>query len=181
MDKDTRDIRIRPAAYADREAIAQLHVAGWRTTYAPALNPAYLQADVVTDRRATWNERLSAPAPNQRVLVACAGDDVLAFGCAVLGFDEEWGSILDNLHVRRDLQGQGLGTRLLHEVARICADETPALPMHLWVLHVNVSAQGFYQRHGARNGGTIAWNAPEGSQVPVWRYYWPAGELPLGD
>ncbi|MES2938897.1 MAG: GNAT family N-acetyltransferase [Pseudomonadota bacterium] len=181
MNKDIKDIRIRPATYADREAIAQLHVAGWRTTYAPALNPAYLEADVVTDRRTTWNERLSAPAPNQRVLVACEGDEVLAFGCAFLNFDPEWGSILDNLHVRRDLQGLGLGTRLLHDIARICATETPTLPMHLWVLHVNVSAQGFYQRYGAQNGGTITWNAPEGSQVPVWRYYWPAGQLPLGD
>jgi hypothetical protein len=39
-------------------------------------------------------------------------------------------------------------------------------------------AQRFYQALGADRAGEDAWSAPDGSQIPEFRYAWPAGRLP---
>src|SRR6185436_17727278 len=98
-------MRLRTATLADAEAIASLHADSWRTTYRGAMRDAYLDGDVVTERRAVWQERLATPAPNQHVLVAEQAGAVVGFACAYGGADAVWGTELDNLHVRRGMQG----------------------------------------------------------------------------
>lgn len=171
--------QIRMATPDDCEAIVALHVAGWRSAYSPALATDWLREKVVDDRRQIWRERVTYPEAGQRVLVAHDESGLLGFGCVYLAADTEWGSMLDSLHVRSDVRGRGVGTRLLHASAELCLDEAPGRRLHLCVLHANPRARTFYRRHGARNGGALVWRAPEGSRVPVWRYYWLDDELPL--
>ncbi len=171
-------IALRPATYADVDAVAGLHVDGWRTAYAPALDPAWLASEVEVDRGRVWRNRLSQASPDQRVLVAQDGDTVVGFGCVFLDADDRWGAFLDNLHVASGHRGNGVGTQLLHALARMCNEGERDVGLHLWVLRVNTRGQEFYERLGARRCGAFTWNAPEGSQVPVWRYCWPAGALP---
>lgn len=169
---------IREATNRDVEAIACLHAEGWRDTYHPALTAAYLASEVVADRRQVWSQRAAAPSPNQRVLLACDGEEVTGFACTFVAADPRWGSLLDNLHVKRDRRGEGIGTLLLRAAAQNCADEAPDAGLYLWVLRVNVSAQAFYRRHGASPQDDDVWHAPDGSRVPVQRYAWAPGDLP---
>ena len=63
-------ISLIPASPQDIRSIALLQAQSWRATYRGALRDAYLESDVVAERRAVWEERLRAPAANQYVLVA---------------------------------------------------------------------------------------------------------------
>jgi GNAT superfamily N-acetyltransferase len=56
---------------------------------------------------------------------------------------------LEDLFVRPEARGLGLGKALLQELARVCVDRGYAR-FEWWVLDWNVSAQGFYKSLGAR-------------------------------
>lgn len=60
------------------------------------------------------------------------------------------GALLDNLHVARGLQRQGIGTQLLAMPARAVLDSSASSGLYLWVLKQNSNAQAFY----ASRGGT---------------------------
>ena len=61
---------LRTADAGDAGAIAALHTANWRSTYAGILDPAYLAGPVEEDRRAVWHERLTAGPDDLEVVVA---------------------------------------------------------------------------------------------------------------
>jgi len=171
--------RLRAATPADAAAIADLHAASWRATYRGALRDAYLDGDVVAERRAVWEERLGAPPANQFVLVAeqdvpAAGDAgaVVGFGCAFGAKDERFGTELDNLHVRADRQSGGIGAVLLAGIARWCVATHPDTGLYLLVLTQNHRARRFYERLGADDVGEGVWLPPDGSRVPVQRCVW---------
>ena len=173
-------MNLRPALPADSQGIAALHAASWRTAYREALSAAYLAGDIVADRAALWEARLRQPAPNQHVLVAHAGADLLGFACVFTGDDATWGSLLDNLHVGRQAHRRGIGSQLLQAVARHSAAACPQAGLYLWVLAINTGAQRFYEAHGAEMVGTDVWTAPDGSRPPCFRFAWPSGRLPVG-
>lgn len=110
---------VRPAMLSDAIAIADLHAESWRSTYRGILGDAFLDGPVIQDRRKLWEARLSrSPMPDtQLVRVIEDGGVLTAFVCALLDADPEWGALLDNLHVSPSSKGQGLGRRLMAEVA----------------------------------------------------------------
>lgn len=173
-----QNIQLRTAWANDAEAIAQLDAASWRHAYRGALSDEYLAGDVVADRRRLWTGRLGQSRDAQQVLVAERDGTLLGFACTYLDEDERWGALLDNIHVARHLHRSGLGTRLLASVAGRCVRHAPACGLYLWVLQGNVAAQAFYRKHGAQNVGTDTWDAPGGTQVPRFRFAWPAHALP---
>ncbi len=167
----------RAATPADAEAIAALHAASWRSTYRGAMRDAYLDGDVVAERRAVWDERLQAPAPNQYVRVAGTAGRILGFACAYGGADPRWGTELDNLHVVEGARGQGVGARLLAAIAGWARDTHPDGGLYLWVLDGNAGARRFYARLGGRDAEGDYWQAPDGSALAVRRYVWPRQDL----
>ncbi|GKT24492.1 GNAT family N-acetyltransferase [Acidovorax sp. SUPP3334] len=170
---------LRPALPADAPAIAALHAANWRAGYRADLAAHYLDHDVLADRQALWTQRLQAPtAPGQHLIVATHGDALLGFACACVNEDPVWGHLLDNLHVRAETHGTGLGARLLAAVADHCAAACGQAGLYLWVLQSNTQAQGFYTAQGATNAEPGVWDAPGGSQVPTFRFTWQPGRLP---
>jgi GNAT superfamily N-acetyltransferase len=171
-------MNLRDAVATDHVPIAELHAASWRAAYQGALSDEYLADQVMKDRSAVWTERLRRPKDNQIVVVSHSGDSLLGFACAFTGDDSEWGSLLDNIHVAQAAWRQGLGTLLLAEIARRCSARNPEAGLHLWVLQSNAKAQRFYEALGARRAGEDVWTAPDGSQIPEFRYAWPAGRLP---
>jgi GNAT superfamily N-acetyltransferase len=167
--------RIRPALAADAPAIGALQAESWRHTYRGFLPDAYLDGEVFDDRDATWHRRLAEPHEHP-VLTLVAEDDgaMVGFAHAHVDDDPEWGSLLDNLHVRPDRKRSGTGTRLMAETAARLRRRGCTAGLYLWVVEWNVPAQRFYEALGgcvadrslADEGGGIG-------AVPTLRYAWP--------
>ena len=165
-------MKLRLATSSDAKMIAALHAASWQITYRDALSTDYLQRSVVADREAIWAERFASPKQNQCVLLAEDESGVIGFTCAFAAEHAEWGSYLDNLHVRQSRQGQGIGKALLINMAQWCNLQAPERGLYLSVTHANHRAQQFYLGLGARNAGSWIWHAPDGSAVPADWVLW---------
>lgn len=165
-------MKIRLATPDDSQAIASLHTASWRLTYKDTLKPDYLKFIAPKERHETWAQRFASPKENQYVLVAELGSELIGFSCAYLSEHAKWGSYLDNLHVSKPYQGQGIGKNLLLEMARQCKVRFPGQGLYLLVNQDNLGAQQFYLRLGARNAQSGVWNAPDGSAVPTHYLRW---------
>jgi ribosomal protein S18 acetylase RimI-like enzyme len=184
-------LRLRRATVADIEGIAALHADSWRRNYRGAFADSYLDGDLLADRRSVWSERITHPGPLDHTLVAVADvaeavddDTVDAAGAAgadvVVGFAHtifeahpKWGAILDNLHVRHDIKGQGLGRRLVVATAEAVVAHDPASPMYVEVLDQNTAAHAFYERLGGVHVHTGTFEPPGGGQVTERAYLWP--------
>jgi len=166
-------VRYRAAAQHDAGAIAALHADSWRRHYRGAYMDAYLDGDIVTDRLQVWTTRLSPPQLDQYTVCADADGEIVGFAHTVFGHDPKWGALLDNLHVRSNLKGNGIGTRLLSEAARNLIRCRPSEALYLWVLDQNVAAQSFYDaRGGVRVESTLRGPFPGGGRATGHRYVW---------
>lgn len=144
------DVVLRPAAGADAEALALLHVEVWEQAYT-----GLMPAAVFEQRRATVAERVerwrtiiaSSPAPTT---VAETGGRIVGFGSAGPTRDDDPPAPeeLWSLYVHADWWGRGVGHRLLVE---LLGDR----PAYLWVLDGNERATGFYRRHGFVLDGVV--------------------------
>jgi GNAT superfamily N-acetyltransferase len=142
-------VRLRAAGPADAEPVALLHADSWRRHYRGAYADAFLDGDVVADRRAVWSERLAAPA-NSLTLLAEDEARLVGFVHVIFDDDARWGSLVDNLHVAHDRQRTGVGSALLIQAARAAAEHAVSTSMYLWVLEQNTAAQRFYRACGGR-------------------------------
>jgi ribosomal protein S18 acetylase RimI-like enzyme len=148
-------MRLRVAGPADAEDIALLHAESWRRHYRGAYTDAYLDGDVLTDRRSVWFSRLAAPTG---AMTAIAEDDTGLVGFVHVVFDEDvrWGSLIDNLHVTHNSQRTGLGTALLAHAAEAAVEQATGSAVYLWVQEQNLAAQQFYQAmHGTFVGKAL--------------------------
>lgn len=180
---DTSFLQIAQAQRPDARAIAFIHAESWRVNYRGAMTDSFLDGGVVRDRMDLWQDRLSAPGPNQLILVARRNvgperaegglADIIGFACAYFGDDQRWGTLLDNLHVVPGAQGQGIGAALLSGVARWSHSRDPQVGLYLWVLDQNQKARRFYGRLHALDVGGDIWASPGGGGIPRRRYAWP--------
>jgi GNAT superfamily N-acetyltransferase len=169
---DRTPVHYREATYGDALAIATLHADSWRATYRGAYRDEFLDNDVGQDRIDVWEKRMSGPTPNQFVVIAEEARQLVGFACAYGREDESWGTLLDNLHVRREHQRHGTGTGLLLEVAAWCRAHYADCGVYLWVLAENGQARRFYERLGARDCGGSAFVPPGGGEINSRRYAW---------
>jgi GNAT superfamily N-acetyltransferase len=167
-------VQCRHATIDDTAAMAELHAASWRHAYRGALRDAYLDGDVDAERHAVWRQRLGAPPANQYVVVAAdTAHGIVGFACAFGEDDPRWGTQVDNLHVRRDRQGEGTGRRLLADVAAWCTTRFASSGLYLWVIEQNAPARAFYARLGGTAEDASDWHPPGGGVVALRRYAWP--------
>jgi ribosomal protein S18 acetylase RimI-like enzyme len=174
--KSATDRQIRQALPSDADDIARLHAISWRTAYRGALSDAYLDGPIEAERAELWRGRLAQPAANQFVVIAESRGQAVGFACAYGGEDPQWGTFLDNLHVLPESKRQGIGARLMREVAAWSARAHPGQGIYLWVLGSNLDAQRFYARIGGENAGTDLWTPPDGSALPKVRIAWRSAE-----
>jgi GNAT superfamily N-acetyltransferase len=165
-------MQIRVATAGDADAIAALHTENWRSTYRGLLSDDYLDRLIVEERRTLWRQRMASPPANQHVIVGTEEGKIIGFSSMLGNEDEQWGNMLDNLHVVAQRKGQGLGVQLMRETAKWFQQNFPDKSMYLWVLEKNDAARGFYERHGASNEEAQIWSSPDGGALPVLRYVW---------
>jgi ribosomal protein S18 acetylase RimI-like enzyme len=165
---------IRPATEEDAALIAAIHAASWRDAYAHILAPEFLNGCIETDRLAVWSQRLRDRPTTQLVNVACDSTGLVqAFICGYCDFDPVWGSLVDNLHVRPQDRGQGIGERLLLDLASQLSGKASSSGLHLWVFEANVAGLRFYSRLGGRVVGKDESRIPAAGRKTVLRVHWP--------
>lgn len=141
-------------------------------SYQSVLTKEYLADKVPQERIDVWKDRLENPKPNQYVLVAECSGNIVGFSCFYSGESSDYGSYLDNLHVRKSHQSKGIGKTLLIEGSRWCSHREPAKGLCLLVNQNNNKAQSFYKNLGAYNAKSSVWNAPDDSIVPTYWFAW---------
>jgi ribosomal protein S18 acetylase RimI-like enzyme len=141
--------------------------AGWRTTYAPWVEPQVLDPFLDEERQRAAVETMIAQ-PGNVVLVAAAGGEVVGFATCLVSDDAD--PYLDSLHVAADARGRGLGSRLLREVAGELG-RRGRTTLALDVVEQNRRARALYKRLGGVFQGVhpAEW-APE--TVVEARYRW---------
>ncbi len=162
----------REATPDDAEQIALLHAESWRNTYRGMLSDEFLNTQVIENRRAAWHRRLTAPVAGQFVLVAEAENAIHGFICLFGEADEQWGVLLDNLHIHAGSQGRGLGTELMHLAAKWMQEHYPESGMHLWVFASNRAACRFYEYLGGTIDGAKVEDEFGDRPVRALRYVW---------
>lgn len=165
-------MNIRPALLSDSEPIARLHAESWRQTYRGMYRDEFLDGEVVSDRLAVWENRLRAGRADQGVFVAEDQGSLLGFVCAYGNADARWGSLIDNLHVRPERKGGGIGTLLIREAAGWLSVHYGKYGVFLWALEANAPARGFYERFGAVRAETVVMETPGGGAARSCRYVW---------
>lgn len=164
----------RQARAGDVEAIAALHADSWRRNYRGAYSDAFLDRDVIVERRTVWAERLGQQQPGHLTLVAVCDHTVLGFAHTVRDADPTWGALLDNLQVSHQFKRLGIGAQLLNETAGHFVAHHWRVALYLWVLQQNTTAQAFYESQGGRRvERVIAGPFPGGGHAPSFRYAWP--------
>lgn len=171
-------VQCRSADANDAPAVAALHTDSWRRHYRGAYSDSYLDGDVEADRLNVWSERLSDQDAETVTILAEDGSSLVGFAHTVLDADEEWGALLDNLHVVHARQRCGIGRRLVTETARALVERRPSSPFHLWVLEQNRAAQAFYEALGGSRADRRLVIPPGGDPARLngtpycYRYAW---------
>ena len=183
VDIQVAKVTLRDASKRDIEAIAALHSDSWRRHYRGAYSDEFLDGDVFADRLAVWTDRLARPvsrAKDSTIVAECDGV-LVGFVHTILDDDPTWGALLDNLHVRYDVKGLGIGTRLMAETAQVVMERTPASGLCLWVLEQNKAAQAFYEARRGTCAGREVSETPGGRTVVGLRYVWRDPSVLIGN
>ncbi len=141
-------MEIRAAAVLDAQAIAEIHVAAWRSAYRGIVPEQHLEALCAEKRKAYWSSAITAGEP--WVHVAEGADGVvgwIAFGRSRdSGAPEEIAEIW-SIHVSPPVWNRGIGGRLM----AACYAELRRrgfAGVTLWVLSANERARRFYAGEG---------------------------------
>jgi ribosomal protein S18 acetylase RimI-like enzyme len=173
--------RLRTAEAGDAEAVARLHADSWRRHYRGAYSDAFLDGDVVGNRRAMWSSRLADPAGSLTLLAEDDGG-LVGFAHIIFAADGRWGSLVDNLHVRSDRRRAGVGRALLARAGHATA-QRPDRALYLWVLEQNLAAQAFYRALGGETVERAPVPPPAGNPVNLngspsgLRVVWPDAQV----
>lgn len=164
------DISFRTATCADADGIARLHAASWQSAYRGIVPDVFLDADLVGERTAYWAQKMRGLSGREFVILVELGGELLGF-CAVLDRPERgYDALIDNLHVRPDRKGHGIGRALMKAAAeRLIASGRSSV--YLWVLDGNTPAEGFYASR-AGQPEDVSVTSYGGHPVRQTRYVW---------
>ena len=165
------DIHFRRAVVTDAEAVAALHADSWRRHYRGAYSDEFLDGPVDEDRLQVWSARFREPENTATVLAELDGE-LVGFVHVILDDDPRYGALIDNLHVRHNMQRRGLGAELVARAAAVVG-ERGGSPMYLWVLEQNTQAQAFYASLGGQVADRKTSTPPGGGSVTAIRIVWP--------
>lgn len=165
----TTTIMVRDGSADDAPAIAQVHVAGWRSRYVGLIPQHILDALRPEDREALWRSWLDG-GPGRTLFVVVDGGRVVGFSA---GWPEPKGTPgtveVAALYVDDTHHGRGLGRRLLARLAaRSHALGCTALSLEMLVGN---PTGGFYEHLGGRVVEDLT-SMIGGHAIPEVRYRW---------
>lgn len=168
----------RPATTTDAVTIAELHAASWRIAYRGLLLDQYLDNDLSGERKAYWSKKVVSLKEKEFIILATDDhDEALGFVAVMDQPELGYSALVDNLHVRPDLKGQGIGKSLMQAAARqlLTSGRTS---YYLWVLNGNDPACRFYESIGGIESDETTVHFG-GKDVRATRYVWPTFDLVL--
>jgi len=141
-------ISLRDYRISDADLIGTLHAQSWFTAYRGILLDSYLDNDLQGERQAYWRSKLPTLSSREFIIVAEDSNGIVGFAAVMDKPEHGCDALLDNLHVRPDLKGLGVGSKLMRAVAERL-QTTGRTSFYLWVLKGNVAAETFYKaKHG---------------------------------
>ena len=176
-------MQMRIATAGDGALITRLHTASWRSAYRAILNPNFLAGPIEEDRLSAWMSRIAQQDPHELIIIAEAADEPIGFVCAVGAHDDQWGTLIDNLHVLPAAKRRGLGAILLKYAAKWSVTNYRMAGIYLWCYEQNMPARRFYERLGGVVVERSMHDAPGGGVRPALRLHWPdpASAFSLGE
>ena len=165
-------MEIRKANIRDLSSIVELHTQSWRENYSKVLSAKYLQEEIYADRKKVWMSRLTKPPANQLILIAELDNEFCGFVCVYGAKHREFGTIIDNLHVKSNSKGKGIGTKLIVAAAKWAVTNFENDNLYLEVLEVNSKAIKFYESLGGKKIDTAYWHTPCGNNAKELIYSW---------
>jgi ribosomal protein S18 acetylase RimI-like enzyme len=169
---------IRRATLDDAAALAQVHEATWRETYAGLMSEQMLDALTADARTEAWRRILSGQAGYLATtyVAEMAGQLVAFASCgeqrdpdlAAQGYAGEFAAV----YVLNAAQRRGVGTALMRTMMGDLTDRGLA-GFTLWVPRDNIPARSLYEQLGGRLVGQRTETGPHGSLTEV-AYGWPA-------
>jgi ribosomal protein S18 acetylase RimI-like enzyme len=171
-----QDYSIRRATLADAAALALVHEATWRETYAGLMSEQMLDALTADARSEVWRRILSGEAGHlATTYVAQGADELAAFGSCGDQRDENFAAAgyageITAVYVLRIAQRRGVGTRLMRTMMGDLADRG-LTGFTLWAPRDNIPARSLYEQLGGRLISQRTDARPHGTLVEV-AYAW---------
>jgi ribosomal protein S18 acetylase RimI-like enzyme len=167
----------REAKPADADPIANLHAQSWQQNYRGVFSDDFLNNEVLDNRLYEWTKHLQNLSDNHYLILAEENGNLLGFIYAYFGHDPQFGTLLDNLHVRLNIQGKGLGTQLMVLLAKEILKRNKEKGFYLWVLDSNADAISFYDNLGGMAVEKVESNEIGDKPFFKIRYVWDDADL----
>ena len=148
---------VRPATLADAQAIAEVHVASWQTSYRGIVPQHILDVLSFENRLKQWTGGFGNPLRGLPILVAVDGHRVVGFadGGPSRDADAKPKTMeLYAIYLLQEFQRKGLGRELWTSMVASIKN-TGATAVTVWVLVANTPAQNFYKALGFRPDGEV--------------------------
>jgi L-amino acid N-acyltransferase YncA len=145
-------LRIRKAVSGDEQAIAEVHVASWKTTYAGLIPDSFLENLTVEKRTAMWVGEIKQmnEGERQKAIFVCEDSNGKIQGFVSGGAEREAECGYDGeiyaIYLYKEQQGKGLGHSLTHRMTDWLS-QRGYKNVRLWVLDDN-PACSFYESIG---------------------------------
>ena len=173
------EFRIRDASAADLPAIAEIHASSWRAAYRGILADAFLDGDLLQDRKTRWAGIAERMQPRDNLLIAMDGEGAVGFiagwASAALGCDDGYG--YRQLACATRAARQQYGSRCFARWPEAPAGNAGNAVVRIWLLDGNASAHRFYHRLGGRDGGVSTIESAERGRTRIMERFQPCRRL----
>ena len=169
----------RNATLKDAKVIAEIHTLSWQQNYRGIWSDAYLDGNLLEERIIYWQKKLTHPVDIPFVIIAEEEGKPCGFVCAFANHSEQWGTLIDNIHVSQNFQNRGIGLQLMKTVAIWIKNQNLTPKCYLWVLDKNEKGIRFYERHGGVQVERFLTDSPGGGQSMLRTMFWENSKILL--